>query len=270
MKELFIKLIPTILLAVLASPAFAQPASEMRRPLTSFPFNVGEALSYEGKIRKFALSATIGDLTFEVGDVSDDRRLQLKIEAKSRGTLISWFNYSFLQQIETSADAKGLHAFGNTKHDVQKEKIRDSVSRFDYENRKVMWVESNPKEPTDPPRTIASDLEGPTHDVVSAIYFMRTLPLSVGYTTGINVSDSGLVYKIPVRVVKRERQKTVLGNVWCFRVEPIVFGPGRFFEQEGRMEIWITDDARRIPVRAQINAAVGKVDIRLKSTRNLK
>lgn len=269
MKKFLTRLIPVLLLAYAVSSVSAQPASEMRRPL-NFPFAVGETLSYEGKIRKFALSATIGDLVFEVGDVSDDGRLQLKIEAKSRGTLINWFNYSFLQKVETSADAKGLHAFSNTKHDVQKEKIRDSFSRFDYENRKVMWVESNPKEPTDPPRTIASDLEGPTHDIVSAIYFMRTLPLAVGYTTAINVSDSGLVYRIPIRVVRRERQKTALGNVWCFRVEPLVFGPGRFFEQEGRMEIWITDDARRIPVRAQVNAAVGKVDIRLKSTKNLK
>lgn len=268
MKKFFTKLIPILLLAVLSGSAYAQPPSEMRRPM-NFPFAVGETLSYEGKIRKFALSATIGDLIFEVGNVSDDGRLQLKTEAKSRGTLVNWFNYSFLQKVETSADAKGLHAFSNTKHDVQKEKIRDSVSRFDYQNQKVMWVESNPKEPTDPPRTIASDLDGPTHDIVSAIYFMRTLPLAVGYSTAINVSDSGLVYRIPVRVVKRERQKTVLGNIWCFRVEPLVFGPGRFFEQEGRMEIWITDDARRIPVRAQVNAAVGKVDIRLKRVSNV-
>ena len=121
-----------------------------------------------------------------------------------------------------------------------------------------------------PPRTIASDLEGPTYDIVSALYFIRTLPISVGYSTTFDVSDSGLVYKIPVRVAARERQKTIFGEVWCYRVEPLYSGPDRFIEQKGTMEIWITDDARRIPVRARVSAEVGKIDIRLKSTKNLK
>ena len=92
----------------------------------------------------------------------------------------------------------------------------------------------------------------------------------MNYTTTIDVSDSGLVYKIPIRVVARERQKTIFGNVWCWRVEPEMFGPGRFFEQKGKMEIWITDDPRHIPVRARVNAEVGKVDIKLKEAANLK
>jgi len=49
-----------------------------------------------------------------------------------------------------------------------------------------------------------------------------------------------------------------------------VFGRGRFFEQEGKMEIWITDDARKVLVRARVNAEVGKIDVRLKSAKNLK
>ena len=53
-------------------------------------------------------------------------------------------------------------------------------------------------------------------------------------------------------------------------VEPQVFGPGRMIEQEGSMIIWITDDARRIPVRAQVNSPIGRVEIKLKSAENLK
>jgi len=36
------------------------------------------------------------------------------------------------------------------------------------------------------------------------------------------------------------------------------------------MEIWISDDARRIPVRARVNAEVGKADIKLKDATNPK
>jgi hypothetical protein len=58
--------------------------------------------------------------------------------------------------------------------------------------------------------------------LITGIYTLRRLPLAVGKTFELKVSDSGLIYKIPVRVTAREEQKTILGKVWCFRVEPQV------------------------------------------------
>jgi hypothetical protein len=246
---------------------YAQPGAT--RPLSSLPFDVGETLTYEGKISKF-VSVTIGDLKLEVANATDPGRLNLKADAQSRGTMLKLFRYSFEQKIDTLAGSENLLAFNSTKHDVQRQKVRDSVTTLDYGRKMVTWVETNPNEPTQPPRTIASDLDGPTHDIVSAVYFVRTLPMKVGYTTTIDVTDSGLVYTIPVRIAARETQKTIFGEIWCYRVEPELFGPNRFFEQKGKMEIWITDDPRRIPVRARVNAEVGKADIRLKDARNLK
>ena len=264
MTRIFKTSFSLLLIATLAFAAAAQP------PFSSaFPFAAGERLTYEGKINKFAVSVTIGDMTFEVADLSADK-MRLKVEARSRGTMLKLFRYSFLQTMDTNADPKSLFAFDSKKHDVQKEKVRDSVTTFDYDRKMVTWIETNPEEPARSPRTIASDLTGPTHDIVTGIYFLRTLPLALNYTTTIDVSDSGLVYKIPIRVTARERQKTIFGHVWCWRVEPEMFGPGRFFEQKGRMEIWITDDARHIPVRSRVSAEVGKVDIRLKEATSLK
>lgn len=251
-----------------ASLSFAQTSGG--RASAEFPFAVGESLSFEGKINKFAVSLTVGDMTLEVVEATNDGKFKLKADARSRGTLLKWFKYSFLQEIDTTANSRDLRSLSTKKHDVQKQKVRDSVATFDYEDRQVTWVETNPSEPLKAPRTIASDLDGPTYDIVSSLYFIRTLPMSVGYSTMMYISDSGLVYKIPVLVAARERQKTIFGDVWCYRVEPVVFGPGRFFEQKGKMEIWITDDARRIPVRARVNAEVGKIDIRLRETKNLK
>jgi hypothetical protein len=254
-------------LALAAASANAQPSAS--QSVKSLPFVAGETLIFEGKITKF-VSVTIGDLKLEVDNSTDPGRLTLKADALSRGTMLKLFRYSFEQRIDTLAGADDLYAFSSTKHDVQKQKVRDSVTTLDYRRKMVTWVETNPDEPTQPARTIASDLDGPTHDIVSSIYFVRTLPMSVGYTTAIDITDSGLVYTIPVRVAAREKQKTIFGEVWCYRVEPELFGPDRFFDQKGKMEIWITDDPRRIPVRARVNAEVGKVDIRLKDARNLK
>jgi hypothetical protein len=153
---------------------------------------------------------------------------------------------------------------------VQKERVRNSEALFDYGDRRVTYVETDPNEPMRPPRRIASKIDDVSHDLISSVYSLRMMPLAVGKTFRMSVSDSGLVFDIPIRVTAREMQKTIFGKQWCFRVEPQVFGPGRMIEREGDMVIWITDDARRLPVRSVINSPFGKIDVRLKSAKNLR
>jgi len=59
-----------------------------------------------------------------------------------------------------------------------------------------------------------------------------------------------------------------LGKVWCFRIEPEVFGENRLIEQKGSMILWITDDSRRLPVRSQINANIGRIEVKLKKIKS--
>jgi len=121
-----------------------------------------------------------------------------------------------------------------------------------------------------PPRRIASKIDDVSHDLITSLYSLRMMPLAVGKTFRMSVSDSGLVFDIPIRVTARELQKTIFGKQWCFRIEPEIFGPGRMIEREGSMTIWLTDDARRLPVRSVVNSQYGKIDIRLKSAKNLR
>lgn len=101
------------------------------------------------------------------------------------------------------------------------------------------------------------------NDLVSAAYRIRMMPLKVGDKFNVEVSDSGLIYSIPVTVLKRERQKTELGKIWCYRVDPEIFGPNRLIEGEGSMSIWFADNPQRTPVRAVVKFKYGKFDIRI-------
>lgn len=246
---------------VLFGSIYAQP---------SVPFAEGETINYEGKVSKYIPgSIAVADLTFVVDRVEGQDYL-IKAEARSKGTLLKLFRFSFLQKFESTIDDRDFRVVRTVKHDVQKERVRDSEALFDYGENRVTWTETDPKEPMKPPRRIASEIEGTTHDLISGVYSLRMLPLAVGKTFNLKISDSGLVYDVPVRVTARERQKTEIGKVMCFRVEPDVFGPGRLVESEGKMVIWITDDARRLPVRSQVNASVGKIDIKIQSIGNSK
>lgn len=275
MKGLF----KTILLAAAASVslgvgiAVAQPngangVAATKPAAASLPFAAGETLTYEGKLNKIIRGISVAELTFTVGETTEGNDFIINAEARSKGTLLKLFRFSFLQKIDTTIERDGFYAQKTVKLDVQKDRVRNSEALFDYTERRVTYVETDPKEPMRPPRRIASDLESEAHDLVSAIYSLRLRPMKVGDAFMVPVSDSGLVYYVPVRVTGREQQKTIFGKVWCFKVEPQVFGPERMIEREGSMEIWITDDARRIPVRSRVKSNFGTIEIRLREAAN--
>jgi hypothetical protein len=106
---------------------------------------------------------------------------------------------------------------------------------------------------------------GAVHDLASAVYYLRSLPLETGRALELSICDSGRVYRVPVKVVEKKQIKTVLGAVRTVRIEPQIFGEGRLIKGNGSMSIWLTDDARHIPVKARINNEYGKIDINLKS-----
>lgn len=236
----------------------------------ALPFVDGENLTYEGKISKIIRGIAVADLSFTLHKDPNGEDYLIKAEAKSKGTLLKLFRFSFLQEMQSSIDSDSFRAMRTVKHDVQKERVRDSEAVFDYSERRVTYVETDPNDTMRPPRRIASEINDISHDLISGLYSLRLMPLAVGKSFRMTVSDSGLVYEIPVRVAAREQQKTIFGRLWCFRIEPQVFGPGRLIEREGDMTIWLTDDARRLPVRSVVNSPYGKIDIRLKSAKNLR
>ncbi|MGI8882691.1 MAG: DUF3108 domain-containing protein [Pyrinomonadaceae bacterium] len=250
--------------------AFAFAAFSSAQTIKKLPFQIGETLVYEGRFSKIIKGIAIADLSFSVTKADDKNNFLIKSEVKSKGSVLKLFRYSFLQQINSTVDAEDFRVLKTVKHDVQKERVRDSEAVFDYRQNRVTYIETDPNDAARPPRRIASEIRETTQDMVSGIYALRLLPLAVGASFEINVSDSGLIYKIPVRVAAREQQKSIFGRVWCFRVVPEVFGTNRLIEKEGSITIWITDDARRLPVRAQINSDIGRVEVKLQSATGLK
>lgn len=226
---------------------------------------IGENLRYEGKIDKILRGITIADLTFSAEAAPGPPEIVIKSTAISKGTLLKLFRFSFLQDYESVLEIDRFRILKTKKHDVQKQRVRDSEAIFNYRDRIVTFSETDPKDSMRPPRRIASEISDQMYDMISAIYAVRLMPLAVGTRVELSVSDSGLVFKVPFVVAARETQSTILGKISTFRIEPEIFGPGRLIEQKGKMTIWMTEDDRHIPVRAQLQTDFGKVNIRLKT-----
>ncbi|MDQ3323916.1 MAG: DUF3108 domain-containing protein [Acidobacteriota bacterium] len=228
-------------------------------------YKAGESLVYEAKFSKALLRGIeVAVVNFTVEKSPGSRNFLVKSEAKSKGTLSGIVLRDFLQNYESTVDGENFSILKTVKLDRQGDRVRQSEAVFHYKTKRVIYTETDPDEAARPPLLVASAIENGTQDLVSSIYALRRLPLAVGKSFELKISDSGLIYTIPVHVTKRELQKSVSGKTWCFRVEPEVFGKNRLIEKDGTMIIWITDDARRLPVRAQINTDLGRIEVKLK------
>lgn len=97
-----------------------------------------------------------------------------------------------------------------------------------------------------------------TMDIYSSFYFVRHQQLEPGKSIYINVLDSKKHHRIEVRALLRERIKVPAGVFDTIKIEPMVKPEGVFEGKRGAY-IWLTDDERRIPVKAQTRVTVGSV-----------
>lgn len=102
------------------------------------------------------------------------------------------------------------------------------------------------------------EIEKNTYDTYSSFYYVRTLPLEVGKSVFVSVLDNKRLWNIEVQVLKKERIKTVLGEVNTIMIYPLVKNEG-MFERKGAIHIWLTDDERRIPVKMKTKVAIGSI-----------
>jgi hypothetical protein len=258
-------------------------------PLMSpLPFEPSEQLVYEGELSKLLLRGVkVAEVRFTANRISQNvanlgtpggaaaasqtsGNFRFTGEAVSTGFFPRLFGLNMRFRVESEVESGQFNVLRTIKHDEQGRRVRTSEAIFNQAANRVVWTERNPNAPaTEAPRVIESPLNSTTiHDIISAFYFLRTQPLRPGQNFELTVSDSGRVYRIPVRVRETEQLRTVLGRVSTVRVEAEVFGRDRLISDSGQMSIWFTTDARRIPVRARVNHDFGTLELKLRSVGN--
>jgi hypothetical protein len=271
---------PTVVNAQKTKEAAASPSASSRvSQAPAHPFEPTEELIYVAEFSRALLKKVdVADFRFtarrqaplqKVSDTglrddkaADSYQFKFTGDVTSKGFFAKLFNLRFREQIESIVDPASFTVRKTKRIDEQGKRAR--VSETIYGDGKVSWVERDPNDPSRPPREAVVDFAGQVQDVLSAIYYLRTQPLEVSKSFEITVSDSGVVYQVPVQVIEKKKKKTAIGRVEAFRVDPQVFGPNRMLSGEGQFSIWITNDNRRIPVSARIKMKYGTFDITLR------
>lgn len=242
-------------------------------------FDRGEELHFEAEFSRALLrKLDVADLKFRATrtplDAANSTQatpdskpyaLTFSADVSSKGFFARLFNLKFRERVESTVEPITFTVQKTRILDEQGKRVRTTESTFDASRGRMIWTSRDPNNPSAEPRHAIAEFSGQLQDVLSAIYFIRTQPLEVGKTFEVFIGDGGKVYTIPVKVIERKRMKTIVGRVDVLRVNAELFGPERLIDNEkGEFSIFITDDARHIPVGGRVKTDYGTFEIKLK------
>lgn len=261
----------------LATCAMAQAMADNKSDVTApkiiqpLPFKAGESLNYEVRFSKLIFSGVIGDITLNVTNPTEAPKpgtteaelIELKAEAVSKGFFPSLFGLkvkNLFKALVNKVDF-GIHSSIQLIEEGKVRRERKSV--FDRQTGRVVYTERNLSDASAKPTVKEGVSPAWMLDILSAIYYLRVQKLEAGNIITVPVSEAGKTYNIDVVVGKREEIKVDAGKFEAVKLDVKAFD-GRYVQRKGEMHIWVTDDARRIPVRARIKASGATVTIDLK------
>ncbi len=252
---------------LLLSGGLAKAQAPAEKPL---PFARGEQLVYLAEFKRSLLRGIdVAEFKFSAetdnarGTLTGEQQILLSGDVATKGLFLKLIGFHFHQHVDSVVEAKPFTVLRTNKLYEQNNRGWKSEAIFDHQLHKASWTIRDVNQ-TQPPQTSSVEFSEPVQDVLTVIYFVRTLPLEIGKTFDIPLSDGGHVFRFSLAVRERKRINTVLGKVTALRVEPTLFGENGVVRRRGSLSIWITDDPRRLPVKAQLKVDMGTFDINLK------
>ncbi len=235
-----------------AGPSFGQddPARQAVAVAAPTVFGPGEKLVFD--ITYGPISA--GEATLEVQEVIEfNGRRCYRIESRTNSNRFFSAIYKVRDRVSSYIDVEHLYSLYFYKRLREGDFRRTVEVVFDHQEGKALYADGQ-EFPVVPG----------VQDVLSAFYFVRNLDLAPGKIFSVPAHTSRKSYDLKVLVHGRETVKTEAGKFECFVVEPVLQGEG-LFKHEGKLTLYLTDDAYRLPVMIKTKVPVGTIDVELKS-----
>ncbi|MGZ4816917.1 MAG: DUF3108 domain-containing protein, partial [Terriglobales bacterium] len=162
-------------------------------------------------------------------------------------------------------DPKTFCSLSLRKHTEEGLHKRDTLISYIYSRGKAVLDETNLK--SNETKHVENDIPPCVTDVISGLMYLRSLPLMVNTSYTFPVNDGGKTVDVTAKVEAKETIKVPAGTFQTIRVSP---ESGNNFKLKGKIWIWYTDDARRIPVMMRGKMFWGTLDFKLTRIDNQK
>lgn len=142
---------------------------------------------------------------------------------------------------------------------------------FDHRNDKVemQWLDKKTKKVKE---TKSFKTPNEILDIVSGYYFLRTLDYSQykkGDIITLNAFFDEEIYDFQIRYSGKDKLNTAVGEINTIVLTPII-PENDLFDGENSIQVWISDDSNKIPLKIKANLFVGAVEIDIMSYKNSK
>ena len=230
----------------------------------SVPWKAGERLTFDVSVGLLAA----GEASLEVHENAE-------LEFSTNGVTKKYTAYHFVSSATTNAfvdvfykvrdrsdswlDTTDLVSHRFEQHNEEGKYRLEQTVQYDWINKHFVLVDAVRSRG---PKTEEGALPIPVVDILSALYLTRTKNLEAGKDFTLDV-HSGKIYPLGVKVYPKETVKVKAGTFECFVVEPFLMDRGLFIQKGKKLKVWLTADARRMPVKMQAEIFIGHVTAEL-------
>lgn len=224
-------------------------------PPGALPFAAGETATYEAEWLSGPLDIPAGTITLSVRGGGAAWVFEARMDT---APWVSRF-FEAHDRFETRADAQ-LKPLSHLRIIREGRRAVDRAFVFDHDARRVR--SANTLAEAGSATAVALPLSAGSLDTLTALWYIRALPLAPGLTVVLPVNDQGRGLVVTVRVGERERVDVGGRSEEAFRVEPRIVA-----RVERRQPIdatfWLSADERRLPLVADIAAGFGRIRLKL-------
>ena len=120
--------------------------------------------------------------------------------------------------------------------------------------------------------TMSCEITECSFDVLSAVYYSRNIDFTgreVGDTIPLSLYLDREIHEVYIRYLGKEVIKTNIGRHRCILFKPLLI-EGTLFEGGEEMNVWVTDDQNKIPLRVESPILIGSVRAEIHETKGVK
>lgn len=141
---------------------------------------------------------------------------------------------------------------------------RQTSVTYDRNQNRATWVERDMLDGNKVLRRAQVDTPHCVHDVLGGLLALRGSPLEPGQSLLTPMSDGRRSAQVKVDAQEREDVTTPAGTFKTIRYEVNLLN-GVVYPRKGRVFVWLSDDAKRIPVQIRLRLAfpIGTVTLQL-------
>ena len=253
-----------VLISFLAVSGFVSDKPE--RTIVHNSFGTGEHIEYRVHYGFFNAAEAIVDVDDKIQKVNSRPCYRVDVTGRTTGAfdLITRVRDNWRSYIDTVSILP--QRFYQKKQEGDYRKEEQYV--FDHAENIVRSAELNEANAEKYELKVPDNVQ----DVVSGYYFLRTVDFNrykVGDIISVKAFFDREIYDMKMTFRGKEVIKTKFGKINVVKIKPIV-PPNKFFDGTEPISIWVTDDQNKVPVKVEIELAIGSIACDIKKYSGLK